>query len=244
MKPLLKNLFGDLVAAIFIFCPRSRRFRFALRLSHRLHPLVRLAERLGVPRMTFSGPRERMMMFLVHRMLEWDLDFEPELEVRPAELLAEREGALLLSCHMWMNVIWLRWLRRRERRVCLLTVMPSLDRQLGRNLGLERIPPDAHAFLQIRRRVREGALIHLALDILSPREGLREVEIGDRRYYFSDHTFHFAHRSGLPVLFVFPHLNEQGRVIVRLERPIASRPEEMFEEYCRFMRDGAARLRA
>ncbi|MFN0084401.1 MAG: hypothetical protein ACKVX9_03345 [Blastocatellia bacterium] len=240
----MKKLFGDAVAAAFSAIPCRRRFPIALRLAHWLHPLARLAERMGARRLPLNGPRERMLMFFLHRLLEREVDFEPAVEVRPARLLEESGGVLILACHMWMNSIWLRWLSMGERKVSLVSVLPSLHPLFGRHHRIEKIPTDANTYLRIRQRVRDGRIVYLTLDLRSPRDSFRRVEIDGESLYFSANTFHFARRAAIPILFAFARVSDQGRVVVHLMRPSSIEAGAAFDEYCRFISTEAAQLRA
>jgi lauroyl/myristoyl acyltransferase len=234
---MLKALFDKAVTNLLQSCPRRWRFSAIQCLARWLQPAFFLKARFQKPRPTFTGPRERALMHFVHKLIQLGADFETKLEVRPAHLLPEAGGVLLLTAHIPANRLLLRWLCERGRQVSVITRAASLDRIVGQYpLELvELVFPDAHVFTHIRQRVKAGRIVYFTPELPVSMPNSQPLQLGEETIYVSDSALCFAERANLPLLFAATSVSPHGQVVVQLAQPSTTKAQPAYEEFCQFL---------
>lgn len=223
---------GDMA---FSLCQRQSRFGHAVRLSRAIQPLLRWASLYPLPPGVLDSELGHILFRTLERLTRCGIEFDPILTVHGAEALSQG-GALLISGHFFLNFLFIRWLhdQRQSVNVVLLRAAERVG-VLGTHDSVEIINPDAMSLIRIRRKVKAGSIVAIALDDPSPQEGRRRISLPSGTLFVSDKIFRFAERAGLPILFLATRLTSDGEIIAHVVRPSSARAAVVFDEFCQFL---------
>jgi hypothetical protein len=221
---------------MFSLFPRRRRFTIALHISKLIRPLLQWASLYQPLPHSLDDYPDHVLALILGRMTHYGVEFDPVLTVHGAEALSAG-GAIIISGHYYLNFVFLRWLLDQGREVSFVTdYYPERWKIMGTNIPLDAFHASGGGLRGIRRRVKAGGLVAVALDSQHAAQGWRELKMRHRTVFISDTIFRFAERAGLPILFFVTHVTADGRIIAKVARPSSRQAARVQDEFCQFLR--------
>jgi hypothetical protein len=97
-------------------------------------------------------------------------------------------------------------------------------------------------FVQLRRRLAEGAAGFITIEVAVPDERYVIAHTAAGPRYISPATLAFAERTATPVVFVATYLDATGQPTVYYEHPHGTTAPAMTEEFRDFLQRHAAKV--
>ena len=210
---------ASLLARAFRLLPYRRRLDAAIAISRALPVPARY-------RMPLETRRDAAARVVVRALGYAGLPFAANIGVDGAEALRdayrEHGSLLLVGGHLLLTGLFLRWLH--EQGYAFATVRwfpPDPPHLLGTSAPQDYLVVSQQVLVQIRTRLRRGAIVVLTVDSPDGHE-------------FNDTILHFAQRAGVPLLF-FDTRVRGGNIVANVRRPAGATPAAMVEELRAFL---------
>jgi hypothetical protein len=192
----------------------------------------------------FDGCREMALLRFLLKMYWRGITFDAQIRVIGANNLGSA-GALIMSGHFYLNLLFLRWLRDQGRRVTLVAADPVKTYTLpGTGELLDVIPADRAVFTRIRQRVDNGRLVLLMPDIPLSGKSVAACTVrspsGTQEIKTS--AFVFAEKAGIPLLFCSTRVSPDYQVFTKIVRPPSQNASAARESFVRFLEAEAAEI--
>ena len=229
---------GTALGAGFALCPRPYRFAAARHLAVPLRPLRRLITRYSTWKGAVHrlGYRNHALQCTLDSLYNAGIEFDQTLTVQGADSIGAG-GAILVSAHFGLSLLFVRWLYDHGYRVTVVTEQQHRKTIPGTRAPIEVLEPDAMVFVRIRQRVASGGLVLVNVDSELPAERRHKIEVKYGPLYVSDNVMQFAERARIPLLYHATRVLADGEIVTRIVRPTATSAAVAFEEFCRFLRD-------
>lgn len=238
---LVRNTLAFLASLPFRLVPRRFRFPAVLAFARLLTPLIGnlLLRRLGNVVGSAADETTRACMRAVARMrVRLDTAFQPDIDEDALATLA-RGPAVFVTAHFPMNGLFTRWLFDHGHMPVLLRDDDRLGgpTMWGTATQIDVLHPGENVMLQMRRVLREGRALMLAIDRARP--GVRSIPFESRfgATALATPVFALAEKMHVP-LFFFGGRATKGLPVLTVRR-IPYDPQAFAEE---FRRHAAAML--
>lgn len=235
IRPMGTGIVLNIGDTLFRLCPRKWRFRLAVRLSLRLGPLVRKSPLYRPIPGNLQGFRDHTLVVILSRLIRQGIDFDPLLTVNGVEQLGQ-SGAILVSGHIYLNLLFMHWLHNRGRRISLVMANPEERSELiDKCIPSDLIKADVWCLNRIRQRVAAGEVVAIALDSPTPKGDCRRIEALDAPVFISSSILRFAERAGISVFYFATHLSERGEIVTNIVRPSTPQAVVATDELSQFL---------
>ncbi|HYE74273.1 MAG TPA: hypothetical protein VEF04_13125 [Blastocatellia bacterium] len=234
MRPLGTGVILSLGDTVFRLCPRKWRFPLAIRLSIILGQLVRRSTLYRPAAGSLLGFRDHTLRIILDRLIRQGIEFDFVLTVRGAEHLSA-EGIILVSGHIYLNLLFMRWLQDHGRRISLVMANPEDRTPLIDKCIPSLIKADAWCLNRIRRHVAEGEIVAVALDSPKPGKDAHKIDALNAPVFISSSIFQFAERARIPILYFATHLTPKGEVVTNIVNPSSPQATIATDELCLFL---------
>lgn len=236
-----RSLFLKTLDVALRLCHPRYRFKLAMLVARPIGHLLRRTSYYAERPPLRDGYREEALRLSYGRLVRRGLKFDPALKVNGPEPPVTG-GAIILSCHFLLNVLYLRWLHDKGY---LLSTVGNYGEQptfAGTSTPLDVIKPSKTLFLQAMRRLREGRIVGAAVDFHKYFPGARPLEIDGQYLYLSDGLIKLAARANVPVMFLATRIGQDGRIETDIVKASGTCCEEVFNEFCQFLRSEIAKI--
>jgi hypothetical protein len=235
------QLLADLAGHSFRLLPERLRFTAALRIAMILAPLVRRLPYYKRRPSALDGFREESLRMVLRAMTRTRVPYDTDLVIRGHEVFPASGPVLIAGAHFLLSVHQTRWMYEAGRTFTAVIGMPREPIYYsGTLVPIDRLLLNGQILVQVREAFRRGSIVFIALDDEQPHGNRTRVETAGGARWVSDVPFRFAARTRTPVVFESARV-ENGQLIITYARPEGD-ADQMFREYCDFLRDQAGRV--
>jgi hypothetical protein len=192
-------------------------------------------------RYPYLEPESYALRFFLDRLSAAGVRFDPAVRTEGDNLYdllaSSAKGFVLLTPHLRLNPIVPRYLLDHQRRCFVIAHEQQADDPVwGLADSVPYVPRGPHCLLQSRRRIQNGEILILAMDLPTSQVPARTIRREDREFAVYPNAFHFAAGLKVPIVFSRTSLDPKGVLRIMFRRLPPGLPiERQIDEYTTFL---------